>query len=75
MKALTTNQLLDIRLALRDKAMNYREIAGRLPSDDETRAFFSRREAELLALAEHIAEISTNIYSSASMRVRVYCRL
>lgn len=75
MKALTTNQLLDIRLALRDKAMSYREIAGHPTTDDASRAFFYQREAELLALAEQIAEISTNIYSSDTMSVRISCRL
>lgn len=74
MKAITTMQLVDIQMALREKAMDCRDLAGHT-MDEETRAYFQKREGELLDLYEQMGEICRRIYKSEPGRVRICCKL
>ena len=72
MKALTTNQLFMMRIAVKGKAREYEDLAA---ADPKNREYWEGQRDELLKLADTLEEIRDRVYYSKEMKTRIYFTL
>jgi len=72
MKAITTRQIIEIRVALSGQIDHYKEMAEISP---EYRDYYARRIAETRAIHDLLGEINDRVYSSPELKTRISCKL
>lgn len=75
MKALTTEQLGAIRMALAHDAEDADKLAGLVSDSTEAQNYWTKKAALCRETAAMIDEIRDRVYYSEKLTVRVTCRL